>query len=286
MPFTPTKSLPCQLLRFGRRAYTSKPGRLLGTATAILLVGVLAATAARSQGWLGAAAAGDDSTGKNSMTEIPQATGRSSSFAGTGAANLNEENAETDADRDSYEDQAARRGQTGGGEEPAAGQSVRDNGEGGPPKLSNLDEFVSNDDTYESLVGALLQHNCTELTDRQVVCGLAVLEVRPGSAAVAAGVRPYSGLGHTLLGAAVVSAAMVFPPAIAGLGFVEQSHVGESFDLIIGVDGHRIRSIPDFEDATADVRGGDMLYLTVIRGGKRLQIPVRVTRQKTAASTW
>jgi S1-C subfamily serine protease len=161
-----------------------------------------------------------------------------------------------------------------------------DNIEDGAPQLSNLDEFVSNDDTYEAPVGALLQHNCTELTDRQTVCGLAVLEVHPGSAAGAAGVRPYSGLGHTLLGSAVISAAMVFPPAIAGLGFVEQSHVGESFDLIIGVDGRRIRSIRDFEDATASARTGDRLYLTVIRRGKRLQIPVRVNRPRTSATNW
>lgn len=130
--------------------------------------------------------------------------------------------------------------------------------------------------SYESPVGALLQHNCTELTDRQLVCGRAVLEVRPGSAAVAAGIRPYSGLGHILLGAGVISAAMVFPPAIAGLAFVEETHIGESFDVIIGVDGHRIRHITDFQDAISGVRIGDVIYLTVVRSGKRLQIPAKI----------
>ncbi len=170
-------------------------------------------------------------------------------------------------------------GENGGGEPPLAGQGVQDNEEGGPPKLANLDEFVSNDATYESPVGALLQHNCTALADRQIACGLAVLEVHPGSAAAAAGMRPYSGLGHTLLGAAVVSAAMVFPPAIAGLGFVEETHIGESFDLIIGVDGHRIRSISDFQAAASDIRIGDLIYLSLVRNGKRLQIPAKITRQ-------
>jgi hypothetical protein len=164
------------------------------------------------------------------------------------------------------------------GEEGGAEQNVRSS-EGGLPKFANLDQFTSLDDTYESPIGALLQHNCTELTHHQVACGLAILEIRPGSPAATAGMRPYSGLVHTLLGATVMSAAMVFPPAIVGLGLVEDSHVGESYDLIIGVDGRRIHSIPDFQDAISNARIGDLIYLTLVRGGKRLQIPIRITQQ-------
>ncbi len=90
--------------------------------------------------------------------------------------------------------------------------------------------------------------------------------------------RPYSGLVHTLLGAGVVSASMFFPPAFAALGIVDHSHVGESFDLMIGLDGQRIHKIPDFQDALSKVRFGDVIYLTIVRGGKRLQIAMRVTQ--------
>jgi len=280
MAFRPVTNLARRLPRPGQLALMSKAGKPFAIAAAILLASVLAFCAARAQDRSGAGGAGNDSAGASSISEIPPIVRNSGPFAKTGAANANDAHAAKDTDGDSDDDQAARMGENGDGEPPAAGQGVRDNEEGGPPKLANLDEFVSNDDTYESPVGALLQHNCTELTDRQPVCGLAVLEVRPGSAAVAAGIRPYSGLGHTLLGAAVISAAMVFPPAIAGLGFVE-THIGESFDLVIGVDGHRIRNITDFQDAISDLRIGDVIYLTVVRSGKRLQIPAKITWQTT-----
>jgi S1-C subfamily serine protease len=72
---------------------------------------------------------------------------------------------------------------------------------------------------------------------------------------------------------------MVFPPAIAALGLVEQSHVGETYDLILGVDGQRIRRISDFQDAVSDARLGDIIYVTVLRAGKRLQIPMRIAQR-------
>jgi PDZ domain len=279
MALCPIMNFACRFPRLGQRAFTSKPSKPFAIAAALLIVIVLASTATHSQDKSAAGVAGNDSYAQNSITEIPPATHSSGLSARTGAANSSDANGEDDADGNSYDEPAPPMGENGDGEPPAAGQGVQDNEEGGPPKLANLDEFVSNDDTYESPIGALLQHNCTDLTDRQIVCGLAVLEVRPGSAAAAAGIRPYSGLGHTLLGAAVISAAMVFPPAIAGLGFVEETHIGESFDLIIGVDGHRIRNLPDFQAAISNIRIDDVLYLTVVRSGKRLQIPAKITRQ-------
>jgi hypothetical protein len=168
---------------------------------------------------------------------------------------------------------------------------------GASPELSNPDRFGSddrigsddqfagnNDDADESPVGALLQHNCAELSDGHVACGLAVLEVRAGSPAAEAGLRPYSGLVHHLLGAATIMAAMAFPPIIAGMGLVEQRHVGEAYDLIIGVDGYRIRSNDDFRQAIADARINDVIYLTVVRRGTRLQIPVRFSRARAPAA--
>jgi S1-C subfamily serine protease len=142
--------------------------------------------------------------------------------------------------------------------------------------FADLNQFVPSDDVFQSPIGALLQRNCSQLTKGPWACGLAVLEIRPGSPAALAGLRPYSGLVHTLLGASIVGAGMAFPPAIAALGLVEQSHVGEKFDLIIAVDGERIRSIPDFQSAVPEIRLGDILYLTVFRAGKRLQIPIRI----------
>lgn len=149
----------------------------------------------------------------------------------------------------------------------------------GGAAFADMDQFVTNDDVYQSPIGALLQHNCVDLVPRQLACGLAVLEVRPGSPAAIAGMRPYSGLVHTLLGATVVGVAMVFPPAFAAIGLVDNNHVGEAFDLIIGVDGQRVRAISDFQRALSQARLGDVLYVTIVRQGKRLQLPVRLTEQ-------
>jgi hypothetical protein len=153
----------------------------------------------------------------------------------------------------------------------------------GGATFADMDQFVTNDDVYQSPIGALVQHNCVKLVTKQMACGLAVLEVRPGSPAAIAGMRPYSGLVHTLLGATVVGVAMVFPPAFAAIGLVDNNHVGEAFDLIIGVDGQRIHAISDFQRAISEVRLGDVIYVTVVRQGKRLQLPVRFTEQSAGA---
>ncbi len=236
-----------------RRAFADRRGAYAARVSAIVLAALLAAAVAQAQDSSTAGMEAGQTRGANNTVQIPTNAPDSS---GSG---------ESDAYSDDAQSQQQTRGQ---------GFSETEDG----AKFSDLDQFTTSDDVYESPIGALLQHDCAELAHRQDVCGLAVLRVRPGSAAAVAGIRSYSGLGHTLLGATVVGAAMVFPPAFAALGLVEQSHIGESFDLIVGVDGQRIHSIPDFQGAIAEVRIGDVLYLTVVRDGKRLQIPLRVTQ--------
>jgi hypothetical protein len=250
-----------RLLALTRQASASGPRWPPACVAAILLAGALAAALVQAQDTSTSGVGESEPHKRNRIVEIPPnaepapATEGVANPTAAGEAEGREE-----------------------GEEGGAEQNVRSS-EDGPPKFANLDQFTSIDDTYESPIGALLQHNCTELTKHQVACGLAILEIRPGSPAAVAGMRPYSGLVHTLLGATVMSAAMVFPPAIVGLGLVEDSHVGESYDLIIGVDGRRIHSIPDFQDSISDARIGDVIYLTLIRGGKRLHIPIRMTQE-------
>src|SRR5579885_2850971 len=145
----------------------------------------------------------------------------------------------------------------------------------GPESFEDTSPFALNDDFYQAPIGTLLQHDCARLATGQMACGLAVLEVRPGSPAALAGIKPYSGLVHTMMGATVMGAGMVFPPALAALGLVEQTRFGEAFDLIIAVDGQRVRAIPDFERAISQARLGDVIYLTILRHGRRLQVTVK-----------
>jgi PDZ domain len=144
-----------------------------------------------------------------------------------------------------------------------------------PPRVYSLQDFI-NQGMDESPLGVELREDCSKLETNEQVCGLAVLEVRKGSPAANAGIKPYTALAHDLLDGATVAAALVFPPAIIAVAVIDQSSIGEAFDLVIGVDGRRVRHILDFQDLTSNVRPGDILYLTIVRSGKRLQLPVHI----------
>ena len=83
---------------------------------------------------------------------------------------------------------------------------------------------------------------------------------------------------------AAIAAAMFFPPAILALPALDYSEIGESYDMIIGIDGARVTNFLDFEDRMRDVRPGDLVYLSILRNGDRLQFSVRVPDDATALS--
>ncbi len=151
-----------------------------------------------------------------------------------------------------------------------------------PPHVYSLQDFI-NQGMDESPLGVELREDCSRLRSQEKVCGLAVLEVRNGSPADKAGIKPYTALAHDLLDGASVAAALVFPPAIIAVAVIDQSSIGEAFDLVIGVDGRRVRHILDFQDLTSNVRPGDILYLTMVRAGKRCRF--RFTFRRTDATT-
>ncbi|GEM_PF-2465349 len=150
-----------------------------------------------------------------------------------------------------------------------------------PPHVYSLQDFISQG-ADESPLGMELREDCTRLKDHEKVCGLAVLDLRRGSPAAKAGVKRYTALTHDILDGASVAAALVFPPAIVAVAVIDQSGIGESFDLVIGVDGRRVRHILDFQDLTSNVRPGDTVYLTIVRAGRRVQLPVRIPVDSTS----
>jgi hypothetical protein len=150
-----------------------------------------------------------------------------------------------------------------------------------PPHVYSLQDFI-NQGVEDSPLGIELREDCSKLQTHERVCGLAVLDVRNGSPAQKAGIKRYTALTHDLLDGASVAAALVFPPAIVAVAVIDQSGIGESFDLVIGVDGRRVRHILDFEDLTSNIKPGDTIYLTVVRAGKRVQVPVQIPSGTTA----
>jgi len=53
--------------------------------------------------------------------------------------------------------------------------------------------------------------------------------------------------------------------------------VGESYDMIIGVDGSRVTNFLDFQDCMRNLQPGEVIYLSVVRNGKRLQVTMPVS---------
>ncbi|MGD0074142.1 MAG: PDZ domain-containing protein [Candidatus Binataceae bacterium] len=141
------------------------------------------------------------------------------------------------------------------------------------PDLHSLREFLDQMSESSSL-GIELREDQAKLKNGDNINGLAVLSVAKDSPAARAGLQAYSGGTHVVLEGATMAAALVFPPAIVALTIIDQTHVGESYDLIIGVDGTRVSDLMEFEDRTRTLRPGDIVYLNVVRSGVRRQIPV------------
>jgi len=129
-----------------------------------------------------------------------------------------------------------------------------------------------------SQLGIMARDAHATLEDGQKVTGVAVVDISDkGAAAKALGTHHVSHMvvGGALLGAGV-AAAVLFPPALIGVLIIANSHVGMSYDLVIGVDGFRVRNTMELMQTVADVQPGDTLYLAIVRGGHRVQIPVQM----------
>jgi S1-C subfamily serine protease len=103
-----------------------------------------------------------------------------------------------------------------------------------------------------------------------------IIDVFAGSPAARAGLHPYHRAMRDVLETAAVAGAMFCPPAVLLVPVFDQVHVGESYDLIIGVDGSRVTNLLDFEDRLRDVQAGEIVYFSIVRNGQRMQIQVRV----------
>jgi hypothetical protein len=151
------------------------------------------------------------------------------------------------------------------------------------PPVATLNEFLMNGD-YTSLLGVRVREASAPLRNGGEVEGLAVEAVIPGSPAARAGIQPYRATTHYVIDGVFAAASFVFPPAMLLLVVADQSRVGTSFDLIIGVDGVRVTNILEFDDQVRNSKPGDIVYLNVVRKGKRVQIPVEMPRATIAAS--
>jgi S1-C subfamily serine protease len=117
--------------------------------------------------------------------------------------------------------------------------------------------------------------------------GLLITSVEKGGPAATAGLHPYSHAVHDALTGAAIAAAMTpfGMPAILLIPALDIMQVGESYDMIIGVDGSRVTNFLDFQDRMRDLQPGEIIYLSIVRNGKRLQVTLPVTADTLQATT-
>jgi len=144
------------------------------------------------------------------------------------------------------------------------------------------------DGAFTSPIGVELAEGSRKLSNGQEAQGLMVLEVTKGSPAATAGLHGYKHTAHSALQGAFIAAALFPSPfapiAMLALPVIELTHVGESYDMIIGVDGSRVTNYLDFTDRIHEARPGEIVYLSVLRDGKRAQM--KVFLPPTANYTW
>jgi PDZ domain len=143
------------------------------------------------------------------------------------------------------------------------------------PKLHSLQEFISEGDESSPL-GVELREDQRKLNSGEIANGLTIVDVRSGSAAAQGGLRAARHTAHNVATGVAVAASLFFPPAVLAVPLLEQVNLGDSYDMIIGVDGARVVNFLDFEDRMRDVQPGQIVYLSIVRNGDRLQVPVHV----------
>jgi PDZ domain-containing protein len=120
----------------------------------------------------------------------------------------------------------------------------------------------------------------------QEIQGLLVVDIAPESPGAAAGLRPFRQPARDVLNDVSMLATMVFPPAMVIGAIAGSVPLGEDYDLVIGVDGSRVSNFLDFYDCMRDARPGEIVYLNILRNGRRVQVPLRITTSLPPPESW
>jgi hypothetical protein len=143
------------------------------------------------------------------------------------------------------------------------------------PHLHSLQEFL-NQGPNSSPLGIEVQQSEAKLSAGGKADGLLIVDVTADSPAAKAGLHPYRRTVSDILKGVSIAGALFFPPAVILLPVMDQVHIGETSDLIIAVDGSRVTDYMQFADRLRDVRPGEIVYLSIVRNGSRLQVPVKL----------
>ena len=152
-----------------------------------------------------------------------------------------------------------------------------------PDGIGSLRDFMS--ETEEtSPIGFEVRETRRKLKTGEELSGLLILKVEKDSAAAKAGLRPFRAAAHKALEALAIGATLAFPPAILAVPAIDYADIGESYDMIVGVDGVRVARFIDFEERMRNLQPGELVYFSLVRDGRRIQIPVSIPSLTTSAS--
>jgi hypothetical protein len=181
------------------------------------------------------------------------------------------------------------------GSEPAAESQLDNNGSevaryeeeqsGMPPEqLRSLQEFDAEGE-LSTPFGMQLREAKRTLKSGEDADGLLITGVAKGSPAAAVGLRPYNHTVHdAIAAAAIVGAVFSGGLSVVVIPALDYMQVGESYDMIIGVDGARVTNFLDFQDHMRDLAPGELVYLSVVRDGKRVQVTMPVPKDVVQAT--
>jgi hypothetical protein len=138
--------------------------------------------------------------------------------------------------------------------------------------------------------GMQLREARRRLNSGEEADGLLITVVEKDSPAAAVGLHAYNHRVHDALTGVAIAGA-VFLLLVPGGQFayllipvLDSTHVGESYDMIIGVDGTRVMNFSDFQDRMTDLEPGEVIYLSVVRNGKRVQVTMPVPANAVQAT--
>ena len=143
--------------------------------------------------------------------------------------------------------------------------------------VGSLSQFMMEDEDDSSPLGLAVRQDQRTLKSGEVATGLLVLEVNADGPAAKAGVKALEHKVTTTLEAVTMGASLAFPYASLLMPVFEAARIGEHYDMIIGVDGYRVTNVLDFQDCMRDLQPGQIVYLSVVRDGARVQLPVTMT---------
>jgi len=142
--------------------------------------------------------------------------------------------------------------------------------------LHSLGEYLAGGTMDDSLLGVTLREDSRKLKTGTSPTGLLIVAVTKGSPAANAGLAAIQEAPKQVATAIAIAGSMVFPPAVLLWPVAEALPIGRDGDLIIAVDGSRVRNLLEFENATRHASAGEIVYLTIVRRGLRKQVPVPI----------